>query len=92
LKYLNKQKPLVVATRGIVLPGETGTRSGSGIVTRDGRLVKGGFLGCGCLCRGLLHAQEKQPGLVHPDSKPDNILVAQERLTKITDFDLAKVE
>ncbi|MFB0546292.1 MAG: hypothetical protein ACETWB_05230 [Anaerolineae bacterium] len=37
-----KKKPLVGQTRGSVLPGEKGTRSGISIVARDGRLVKGG--------------------------------------------------
>ncbi len=43
------------------------------------------------ICRGLIHAQEKQPGLVHRDLKPENILVAQGKLAKITDFGLAQI-
>jgi len=43
------------------------------------------------ICRGLIHAQEKQPGLVHRDLKPENVLVARGRLAKITDFGLAQV-
>lgn len=43
------------------------------------------------ICRGLIHAQEKQPGLVHCDLKPENILIAQGRLAKITDFGLVEI-
>lgn len=48
------------------------------------------------LCRGLIHAQEKQPGLVHRDLKPENILMAQSGrpksgVAKITDFGLAQI-
>jgi len=43
------------------------------------------------ICRGLIHAQEKQPGLIHRDLKPENILISQGRLAKVTDFGLAKV-
>jgi eukaryotic-like serine/threonine-protein kinase len=41
------------------------------------------------ICRGLSHAQEKQPGTVHWDLKPENILVAQGGQAKITEFGLA---
>jgi serine/threonine protein kinase len=41
--------------------------------------------------RGLIHASEKRPGIVHRDLKPDNVLVAQGRLAKVTDFGLAQV-
>jgi tetratricopeptide (TPR) repeat protein len=43
------------------------------------------------ICRGLIHAQEKQRGLVHRDLKPENVLVAQGPLAKITDFGLAQI-
>jgi tetratricopeptide (TPR) repeat protein len=43
------------------------------------------------ICRGLIHAQQKQPGMVHRDLKPENILIAQGRLAKITDFGLAQI-
>jgi len=43
------------------------------------------------LCRGLAFAHTKIPGLVHRDLKPDNVLVAQGGIVKITDFGLAKL-
>lgn len=43
------------------------------------------------ICRGLIHAQEKQPGLVHRDLKPENILMAQGGLAKVTDFGLVQI-
>ena len=46
---------------------------------------------CIDMCRGLIHAQEKQSGLVHRDLKPENILVAQGGLAKITDVGLAYI-
>jgi tetratricopeptide (TPR) repeat protein len=43
------------------------------------------------VCRALVYAQEKVPGFVHCDIKPDNVLVAQGPLAKLTDFGLAKL-
>ena len=43
------------------------------------------------ICMGLLHATERQRGLVHRDLKPKNILVAQGPIAKITDFGLATI-
>ena len=43
------------------------------------------------VCRALAHAQQKVPGFVHCDIKPENVLVAQGQLAKLTDFGLAKL-
>lgn len=43
------------------------------------------------ICRGLQHAQQKQPGLVHRDLKPENILIAQGGMARVTDFGLAQI-
>jgi serine/threonine-protein kinase len=43
------------------------------------------------VCRGLIYAQKKLPGLVHRDLKPENILISQDHLAKITDFGLAQI-
>ena len=43
------------------------------------------------VCLALVHAQQKKPGFVHCDIKPENVLVAQGQLAKLTDFGLAKL-
>jgi serine/threonine protein kinase len=43
------------------------------------------------VCRALVHAHRKVPGFVHCDIKPENILVSQGQLAKLTDFGLAKL-
>jgi serine/threonine protein kinase len=43
------------------------------------------------IVRGLIHASKVQPVMVHRDLKPDNILIAQGDIAKLTDFGLAKV-
>jgi serine/threonine protein kinase len=43
------------------------------------------------ICQGLSHANQKIPGIVHADIKPENILIAQNRYAKITDWGLSRV-
>ncbi len=42
-------------------------------------------------CRGMDYAQEKVPGLVHRDVKPENCMFTPDDVLKVTDFGLVKV-
>jgi serine/threonine-protein kinase len=42
------------------------------------------------ICRGLIHAQEKRPGIVHCDLKPENVLIQNSR-AMITDWGLVNI-
>ncbi|NIS59931.1 MAG: tetratricopeptide repeat protein [Proteobacteria bacterium] len=41
-------------------------------------------------CRGMAHAQKKTPGFAHLDIKPENCLLTQDNILKVTDFSLSK--
>ena len=43
------------------------------------------------ICHGLIHANQKVPGIVHCDLNPKNILIEQNRIARITDWGLAKI-
>lgn len=43
------------------------------------------------ICSGLLHAQRVQPGFVHCDLKPSNILVTGFHRAKVTDFGAVRI-
>lgn len=42
-------------------------------------------------CRGMAYAQQKVPGLVHRDVKPENCMFTADDVLKVTDFGLVKV-
>jgi len=42
-------------------------------------------------CRGMAYAQQKVPGLVHRDVKPENCMFTPDDVLKVTDFGLVKV-
>jgi len=42
-------------------------------------------------CRGMAHANQKVPGLVHRDVKPENCMFTPDDVLKVTDFGLVKV-
>lgn len=44
------------------------------------------------LCSAMLHLQEKAPGFVHGDLKPENLLVGIGYVLKVSDFGLARAE
>jgi len=41
-------------------------------------------------CRAMVHAQQKIPGFVHRDVKPENCMLSQDDTLKVTDFNLSK--
>jgi tetratricopeptide (TPR) repeat protein len=43
------------------------------------------------ICRGLIHANQIEPSIVHCDLKPENILISEGNVAKITDWGLVKV-
>ena len=43
------------------------------------------------ICRGLIHAQNKKPGLVHRDLKPANVMLDEDGRAQLLDFGIAKL-
>jgi serine/threonine protein kinase len=41
-------------------------------------------------CRGMIHAQEKIPDFAHLDIKPENCMLTQDSILKVTDFSLSR--
>lgn len=74
------------------VPGEEGRGTDLRDWLRDGPLpTRLGLQFAIDISRGLAHAGEKQPGIVHRDIKPDNVLVAAGQVALVTDWGLAKL-
>lgn len=57
----------------------------------EGPLPKRTLLSYGIqVCQAMVHAQKKIPGFAHLDIKPENCLLTQDNILKVTDFSLTK--